>query len=504
MGEHSLIKKKNNWPLIVFAAAVFAGLYIFLTRAHPLYIHDLDDWFYLYFSREALPSAQEMNPIKVLPETWMPMVSYLGAYLIYPITGDYTGSLAMAYGVVLALMITAYTLGAVAVLARRYEIKSPVSRICLGVIFLLAHFWVLILEKDNNRHLFYAANVTCVFNYTLPALLNLTLCTYFFDQNQRWKPLSPGKLGLLLLGVYLAIFSSLFHSIVLMSLFGIQLLYALIQGVWENVRNQKPWLSWPYIREYVTVHYPKLIALAVWFVSMAFQMGGRGEDMSGPFQLKNILWAFYEMLRWGLNPQFKTAVILINLSALVVAVYRWRKHRETKFLVQQLEILGCLGLIIVYLLLVTGRLSTGYFTRPDVAINWLSLVIFMSVASLAYLIKQVPKMAAVLPLVVYLLLFTTVFNDITYRDYNVSGLSPSVVKAVNEDVISQIKAAEEQGLTEVEVYVPESLADGWPLDTRLMNSRFSRPLWYHKVTDYRVFVTVVPSPEKDIQFHLSK
>ncbi len=508
MGADTLIRltppqlKKQRWVMAGFAALLFAGLYIFFTKSHPLYIHDLDDWFYLYYSRDALPSAAEMNPVKVLPETWMPMVSYLGAYLIYPITGDYVQSLAIGYAAVLSLMITVYTLGFTAVLARRFDIESIITRLCLAAIFLLAHFLPFILDRDGNTHLFYAENVTCIFNYTLPALMNLCLFAWFLDQNYVWTPLSPGVLGLLLLGVYLAIFSSLFHSIVLMSLFGIQLLFALIEGIRNNLRRNQKWLSWPFIRQYIAIHYPKLMALAVWFASMVFQLGGRGEDISGPFRPMDVLRAFRDLLFYGLNPTFRTCVILINLAAIAIALYRFFRYRENKFLLWQAEIVGCMGLIIVYLILVVGRISTFYFTRPDVLIDWMGLLIFMTLCSLGYLLKLAPKTAAVLPLLVYLLLFATVFNDITYADYNMSGLPNTVVKAVNDDVIAQIQAAEEQGLTEVEVFIPESLADGWPLDTNLMNSRFSRPLWYHRVTDYRVFVTVVPSAEKDAQFGL--
>lgn len=494
--------RRKPWVPALFGLIIFASLYLFFTKAHPLYILDLDDWFYLYYSRDALPSALEMNPIKVLPETWMPMVSYLSAYLIYPITDDYLQALSVGYAIVLSGMITVYVLAVMAVLDRRFEIKSQVTLGLLGCAFLLSHFVPFILQKDGNTHLFYAQNVTCVFNYTLPALMNLVLLAYFLDQNQQWTPHSPAKFGMILLGLYLAIFSSLFHSIVLMSLFGIQLLFALLSGIWNNIRSKRKWICWPFLWNYAKLHSPKLLALAVWFLSMLFQLGGRAEDISGPFRLMDILYAFQELLVWGINPQLRTGMAIINLAALAVAAYRFFRYRESKFLVWQAELLGCIGLIVVYLILVTGKLHSSYFTRPDVVINWMSILLLMSVSSLAYFLKLCPKAAALVPILVYILLFGTVFSDITYAEYNVSQLAPSVVKAVGDDIVAQVEEAEAQGLDEVEVYVPASLATGWPLDTTLSNSRISRPLWYHAVTDDRVFVTVVPSPEKDAQFHL--
>jgi len=46
------IFSRNFW-YVLFAIIVFASLMAFFT-AHPLYIYDTDDWYYISFSRHAL------------------------------------------------------------------------------------------------------------------------------------------------------------------------------------------------------------------------------------------------------------------------------------------------------------------------------------------------------------------------------------------------------------------------------------------------------------------
>lgn len=474
-------------------------LYLFYTRISPLYIFDLDDWYYVSFFRHPLPDVKQLNPIKILPETWMPLVSYLATFLIYPFTGDYYAALAVGYALTLSAMITLYVLSVIMALSKWYENQSIGRQMAFGTIFLLFHFTLFLVPGKASDQLFFATDVTCVFNYILPALLNYILWMYFFDQDRKWKPLKPEAMGLLLLCMYLAVFSNLFHSIILMSLFGMQLLFALVQGIRENIQQKKPWISPAFILSYLKVHYPKLLALLAWFVSMAFQMGRRSEDISGQMQLGMILRAFWELITVRLNIWFRLAVLGINLAAVIFAYHR----RDNKFLIKWLQILGCTGLSIVYLMLVTGKLSDFYFLRSDVIISWMGMVIFMTMFSLAYLVQKQPKARCMVPVLLVGLLAMALLHQSGYQQYNVPRLPSAVIKAIDDDILRQVKAAEEAGQDTVQLLLPESLSDKqWPLDVEMTSERIADSLFWQGIIQQEIKVTVIPSPEKDIEFGL--
>ncbi len=423
----------------------------------------------------------------------------MSTFLIYPSIGDFVASLSIGYAIIFSLMITGYVLSTVAALAKWYEIQNGIAKMCYGGVFLLAHFLPFLTANGNSPHLFLATDVTCVFNYTIPALLNFVLFMYFFNQDKQWKPLKTEARGVLLLALYLAVFSSLFHSIILMSLFGMQLLFALVEQIRENVRQGGPTHCLGFIANYLKIHYPKVLVLVAWLISMVFQLGGRSEDISGQMRLGMIIRAFLEILANRLTPQFRLAVVIINLTAMILACRR----RESKFLVKWVQLLGCCLLTVVYIMLVTGKLSDFYFLRSDVIVTWMGLVIVMTLFSLAYLVQKLPKIRFLLPVLLLCMLSMVVFHKGDYQQYNVPCLPSSVIKAIDEDIISQILEAEAEGSSQVQLLVPESLSNGqWPLDVEMTSERISDSLFRHGVTKEKIWVTVVPSPEKDAEFHL--
>ena len=75
------MKKKN----VIFALVIFILLAIFFIVIHPVAILDTDDWTNIHQRRLPIPVIGAWNPIKVFPEIFMSVVSYAGAYIIYPI-----------------------------------------------------------------------------------------------------------------------------------------------------------------------------------------------------------------------------------------------------------------------------------------------------------------------------------------------------------------------------------------------------------------------------------
>lgn len=491
---------RSNPCFALFILISTLCLYVFYTRIHPLYIHDLDDWLYVYHTRAGYPDITDWNPTKVLPEVLMPLVSYIGAYLIYPITGDYIQSLCNAYAVTLTLLIAVYLIFTARLLKKWFALDD-ITLTTVMVIFLLGHFLPFLTREENNQHLFYSINVTCVFNYLIPALWNFLLCLWFLRAEKPcWKGSAP-KLGILIFLIYLAIFSSLWHSVILMSLFGMRLLVALIEGIAQNRREGRKAVSWPYLLGYAKENLPKLLALLTWFAAMILEVSGERAAYSsmGSFQLGTAVVVSIRFLL-DMNPVFLASVIVINLAGLLIALYRWKRKGEQEILLRQLELLGCMVLCGVFVVLVGAKVGPNYLPRSDIMISWMLWLMLITIVTLSWLVKLQPKLMWFLPILAFMLFCETVLHENSYANPYIYQQPPAVVKAVNDDIIAQIQAADELGEAAVEVHIPVEGSDGWPLDMDLTPGRLSQALYRHGLTKRPIEVTLVPDPQKDVQF----
>lgn len=497
-GTKGRIRRNPCFALFILISVLC--LYIFYTRIHPLYIHDLDDWLYVYHTRAGYPDITDWNPTKVLPEVLMPLLSYIGALLVYPITGEYIQSLCNVYAVTLTLLITAYLVFTARLLKKQFHLDD-LTLTTLMVIFLLGHFLPFLTKESGNSHLFYSINVTCVFNYLIPALWNFILCLWFLQPEKLDGKGSAPKLGILIFLVYLAIFSSLWHSVILMSLFGMRLLFALIRGIIRNKQEGRKAVSWPFLLGYAKENLSKLLALLAWFTAMILELTGQRAATSsgGAFLLGTAVATCLESIR-NLNPVFLAAVIGINLAGLLVALSRWKTRGETEILLGQLELLGCMLLCGIFVVLVAARVWPGYLLRSDVMITWMLWLMLITITTLSYLVKLQPKLMWVMPLLAMMLFCKTVLHENSYANPYVYQQPPAVVKAVDEDIIAQIQAADDAGETTVEVHIPEEGADGWPIDMDLTPMRIANALYRHGLTKRYIDVTLVPDPQKDVQF----
>lgn len=494
---------RNPW-FTLFTLVSMICLYVFFTKIHPLYIHDLDDWLYVYHARAGYPDVTDWNPTKILPEVLMPLVSYLGVYFLYPLSGDYIQSLCDAYAIVLTLLIGGYLVLTAKLLKKQFELSDLPLTLLMGI-FLLGHFLPFLTEEGNNQHLFYSINVTCVFNYVIPALWNFILCLWFLQREKQEGEITSSAFntGILIFLIYLAIFSSLWQSVILMSLFGTRLLFALIQGIAGNRRKGKKAVTWPFLLGYAREHQMELLSLCAWFAAMILELsGGRASfSTAKEFQLgtavKTCIHFVLEM-----NPVFLVSVIGINLAGLLAALYRWKTKGEKEILTGQLELLGCMILCGTFVVLLGAKVGPGYLPRSDVMITWMLWLMLITITSLSYLAKLQPKLMWILPVSLFMLFCGTVLHEGAYANPYIYQQPPAVVKAVDEDIIAQIQEADRAGEESVEVHIPVEGSDGWPLDLNLTPNRISQALYRHGLTKRPIDVILVPDPQKDIEFQI--
>lgn len=119
---------------------------------HPLYIYDTDDWTYISYARHVVPELGRWNPTKILPETLLPLVAELGIWFIMPFTGDYIGSMACAFAIVISLAIVVYILCCGKVFKECYRADEK-SILLLMTIVLLFYFLPFNVASTSNGYL---------------------------------------------------------------------------------------------------------------------------------------------------------------------------------------------------------------------------------------------------------------------------------------------------------------------------------------------------------------
>ena len=105
MTTYGFVKSYSERAFFLLA---FSFLFVFFTQVHPLVIYDGDDWRYIAYTRQALPSWNEWNPSRVFAECFQPLMGYFAAYVLTPILGDCLHAQTAAVALLLSLMATAY------------------------------------------------------------------------------------------------------------------------------------------------------------------------------------------------------------------------------------------------------------------------------------------------------------------------------------------------------------------------------------------------------------
>lgn len=95
---------------------IFGLFLLFFLIINPIIPYDADDWTYLSRFRIPLPLISEWNPTKVLPETLMPFGGWSAEHIFYKIfykiLNNYVLSVTVAGGILLALFVSLFGLGA--------------------------------------------------------------------------------------------------------------------------------------------------------------------------------------------------------------------------------------------------------------------------------------------------------------------------------------------------------------------------------------------------------
>lgn len=462
-------KRKTN-ILRAYWIALFAVLLLFFTRMHPMTLFDLDDWLYVSEDRAPIPLWGSWNPAKVLPEILFPFCGKIAAFAVYPIVKDYIWSVAIVCGLVYSACVWGYALAVSKLLEKKIGISGAVST-ALATAFLAFHFLIFYQGVSHNDYLFGAQNVNCVFNYTIPTLLNVWMLI-FLELHPEWMRKEEGHgrfaKSLFFLSLYFLIFSNLYSSWVLAVWAGVRLIRNIVGRV-SVPKGKESGRRGAAIRQFLSQNATLVLIEVLWMVSAIFEYSGgrakRASEESFLFALKdtvkNLISYFVENIWLG----FALVGVLCTIAIVVVL---WRQREERGFVLRLYgQIISNFVLGLIFLILLCTKVEPGYITRPEVLIGAMFWLFLGMVAALAYVCKHKPVLNYALLVLTLYLSWNVYANDGNFMEFNSEQLSWKAAYEIGTAFIEQYVEAEAAGEQEVEIRVPQSLSENnWPIPAK--------------------------------------
>jgi hypothetical protein len=462
--------KKEKWIHYLFILGVFLGLFAFFYIAHPLILSDTDDWYNSSYWRRPLPIWGKFGAIKVFPETLLPLCSMIAVNYVMPLKHNYLMSLALVYGVVSALFVTVYVL-AVSVLVKAFSKASFFVSDMLSFCFLMLHFLMYKDQWSQNVHLLWSHDVTCLFHYTFSTLLGACLVMYFIKKevadgedvsDKIWSgEYGFVRAGLLLLLVYLAIFSNMFNNIVLSAFSGIHALTALIVGWDKSISFSDRIKAW-FQKKWLFV-----VIVIAWFVAVLFQSQDPRNDIARSQGATGSLTGAVSTYFRNFISANKMAALMLVIFTAIFAICAIKYKNSLGYLGRAIiEIALSFVIASAYLIILCGVSSPVYLERNDVKISLFFYILLGIVLAFGWAVGESPnaKLEMILPFVVFIIGSQSLNYCKSYSDYNMNGLSYEQELVISNDLIEQFVDADEKGLDEFDLHVivnPDA-DDNWP------------------------------------------
>ncbi len=125
-----------NVTKLFICAGIFVFSFIFFSYIHPIVLFDGDDWTYIALFRKPFPIWGQWNPIRVLPETFLPLVGFVSAYFTNFFVHDYIYSITLTMAIFLAFLLVCTYIVFVKYLSS-YSCMERYIPYFLGILFII-------------------------------------------------------------------------------------------------------------------------------------------------------------------------------------------------------------------------------------------------------------------------------------------------------------------------------------------------------------------------------
>jgi len=450
------MSKKLNYSYCIFYYFLFISFFVFFSQVHPLLPFDTDDWKYCGLARSPYPTFSAWNPTKILPECLQPLTGLFAAYFVTPVIGDYLMALVFSHAIVISIFITAYFYSIQKLLVWKFKL-SPGIGFCLISILVLLHFLVLKTRPSDNDHLFYSPDVNCYYNYIIPNMLCASLVMWLMRYDVKAiKSLSI--LSFVLFLTFLALFSNLFSTVILIAFIGAKLLFKLI----ECNKKESGWIS-----KYIKNNTYFLIVILIWLVVQCFEANGNRATTYGAMLLpfsESLKKAIMHFISLHYNKWFIAFTLVVLLGAKTYSIFR-EKQKLLHIGKMPKTIILAMILTVVYLILLCSQVFPQYLLRSEVLFSFLFFYILLVALCMGYLTSKLNFVKLLCPFLIFFFFFLLNVNENTFVDVQYPyGTDLQTCENFDRDVINQVKKAELIGKDTVTIYVHNyNSTTNWPL-----------------------------------------
>lgn len=454
------IKKSKLLQILLFFV-----LFLYFFKIAPIAPYDGDDWSFIGSMRYPIPMWGVHNPTRVLPEVLMPLCGYLSAYIGYPISHDYIGSIVFFSSIVEATFAFACIYLFYKLLLDRFHFEKS-KAIYSEIFFVLSLFLVYKMPNQASYSSFWAGDLTCVFFYIIPGLLNASVIMYIEQKsnfNDYFNNQSNLYQGIFLLILYFTIFSNTQLTIIIATYAFFKLVIATFEM--KNSDTLKVSINtlkklWIY-----------LLILGAWLLSIIFDLnGGRAKEVSN--NNSDALGATIDQFKNLLNHQNKYYLVLSLVAIIFSLIFNYKKISNREF--YKLIILSiCSELFsFIYLILAYSKAGSFYAYRPDAMWPIVFYFVFITSLSVASLVRNIKIVSVAMPLVLVLgLIIICNYNFLPLPASNINH-SYSTAKSIDNYIINQVVRADKSGKSKVTVKVPVDNKNNrnWP-------HSYDMPIW---------------------------
>ena len=486
-------EKRRKMILAGFLLSVFLFFFFFYTASHPILPSDMDDWAYMYPRRLAVPIWKTWNPIRVFAEVAMPAVSVFSSIVFMPVTGNIFSAMMIGYALCMATAMTALLYGLCCVLQRKQY--SILQILFWAGIFLLSHFWIFRTQYQGNDYMLHTVDACTYFFYVIPNLLNVT-AVLWLEADPDLGSLHPSgsylKKSLFLLLAYFCIFSNLWAGMILAAYTGsIMTFYAA-----SAIREKESFQTW------FSENSLYLLLLVVWLVSQVFELNGmRANEILGEQDYVGSIMETLNMVPGILKAMNRRYVFTIGVLFVggFVALLR-AKDRATLRTVSIWGLASIFGFL--YLVLSCSKVAPAYIRRPDVFYGLFFFCSFIVILAGGAMIRKIPFIKLLLPIALVIILSDCSSPGRTWMECNGHRMSPRIVNNINNDIVKQLKEAEQNGLDSTEIFVPDFEVEENGLYHIKATEIVGETMWKLGVLERNIIVDrIVPSKDKNILLH---
>lgn len=376
----------------------------------------------------------------------MPAAGWLAAHIVYPICGDYVYSVTIVSAVIITLLIIVMCICLQKLLVVRCHLTISAASAC--EILFLTLFFLIFRNHGTSQCMFSAADLCCIYCYTMSGLLNAIVVLIFlqFDNITEaflsWKHIQ--KLLFLIL-LYFALFSHLFHSALTAIYAGVYLLI--------NLRRYKH-----NYKQYIGKNIICLLVLVMWGIALFFEANGGRADVIGADMTLDFALAIRQLIALicVLSKPF-VIVLIILLAAIMFHMFTGRLRQQSE-IVRIFAIIVCNeSLLTIFLLLLNAKCA--YMSRIDASWGMWFYLITMIVVAIAYLIKNIPFISRALPVMLLLFIFAAAYPDGKFLMSTREHTDYQTCVQLGQYVVDSIIEAEQSGAAEITIRIPDHSDD---------------------------------------------